>query len=336
MRNQLSSGLKPRALLYGWIRHHLRRNYLRRSNFVNSVPFIPKFEVKDGRLLELGMVPPGEATLLDGPDLDATEFQITVALIREMARMCRARGVPFVVLALDSMDDQMSSALLGEPGLDILDVGHVSNAYFANDGHPNRIWHEAVAAAIAAHPLLRDLTGDPRLLSAEAFPESPVHLEEGWRVVNLPEANLAGLPVSQKNRERLLKKLRACPPDSKILQIQMKSLKLKEGHEYHFEAEMRSDWRKSVDFAVMQDHPPYEDIATEEVNLVTPQWRAFRKKFTSHLNESTAAAFILASGSGTPVEVRNTVVREDGKVIDHPRSALHLRPGDPGGGQLPQ
>ena len=30
------------------------------------------------------------------------------------------------------------------------------------------------------------------------------------------------------------------------------------------------------------------------------------------------------------MEVRNTVVREDGKVIDHPRDALHLRPDEPG------
>jgi hypothetical protein len=336
LRDQFSRGQKPRAVLYGWIRFHPSRNYLRRSNFINSVSLIPKFEVKNGRLVDFGMVPRGEATLVEGPDLAASEFQITVALIQEMARMCRARGVPFVVLVLDEMNERTTAALLGEPGLDILDVGHVSNSYFVNDMHPNSIWHGAVASAIASHPLLADRTGDSRLLAPAAFPKSPVKVEEGWKVVNVPEATLAGLSVSPKYRERLLMKMRACPPESKVLQIQMKTVSLKKGHEYQFEAEMRSDWRKSVDFAVLQDHEPYEDLAKEEVNLLTPQWRTFRKKFTSHLSESTAQLLMFASGSGTHVQVRNTVIREDGRVIDHPREALHLRPNEPGEGNLPR
>jgi hypothetical protein len=130
--------------------------------------------------------------------------------------------------------------------------------------------------------------------------------------------------------------MRACPPGFKFLQIQMKSVNLKKGHEYQFEAEMRSDWQKSVDIAVLRDQAPHDDLAPDEVNLLTPQWRTFRKRFISPMNELAAKVVMFASGGGTPVEIRNTVNREDGKVIENPRDALHVRPNGPGGGHLPR
>jgi hypothetical protein len=159
LEDRLAQEPTPRAVVYGWIDDHRRRNYLRKSWFARTnAALIPHFDVDGGELRWLGMAPNRVADVEDGPALDAIEAALSDALIRGMARLARKRGAPFVLLVLRG-DAASLAGLRDEPGLHVLDVSHVSGDYHPHDGHPTKAWHEAIAHAIAAAPLMAGVAG---------------------------------------------------------------------------------------------------------------------------------------------------------------------------------
>ncbi len=147
----------PRAVCYGFIDDHLRRNWLRQSWHAGKRAWGAKVhhvEVENGTLVDHGLVDP---SLADKPDSDATlahEEAITIALVERMAADCRRKQVPFYLLALNQrypITNRVVAAAQAA-GVDVIDLREVNNSFFPHDTHPTAEWDAAIAAAIAADP----------------------------------------------------------------------------------------------------------------------------------------------------------------------------------------
>jgi len=326
LQDQLSRGSAPSAVVYAWSEEHRKWNYLRRSAFLQRANFqlIPRFELADGRLRWMGIVPGSQATLEDGSALDETEYKLTEVLIRDMARMCRERHIPFVMLLLSGPDNRVPLAVLDEPGLYELDVRGVSDSYFKHDGHPTRIWHETVAQAIAAHPLLADLTGDPKLLAPAAFPKLSLR---AWTLWTSGREPTAVLDTPRNVGEPLRLKILAATKTG-AWQVQLKyRTSLRRGHGYLIKLEIRSKEPRSITYAIQQNHAPYENLAQMAEVKLSPEWRTIERRFTVERDEPNAQIVIAAGASKSSIEIRTAGIAEDGRELDASKPALLLLPG---------
>jgi len=336
LKNQLSRRPNPSAVVYGWISHHRERNYLRRSWHRGTyLSTIPKFELVGGKLQFDGFVTNQEATIEDGPALDEIEFKITEALIREMARMTRERNIPLIMLLLQGWEDRVPMAVINEPGLYILDVRGVSNSYHPHDGHPTRVWHQAVARAIAGHPLLSGLTGNPKLFAPEAIPEAPI---EGWTYWDGRKGGKAFLTHPQKEDQPLRLDLSSAFSVPSLIfgspnqrwDVQLKyPVGMQRGHDYTLELEIRSNAREQVDYGVLENHVPYGTLGFQEPICMTAKWQTIRRLFTVDRDERDAQ-LVIAVGGTRWVELRKARLMDGSENLLTGRAKL-LTPND---GQL--
>lgn len=162
LHDELAAGVRPLAVIYGYIDIHVPRNGMRKSwhSQKSSDQVTPKFEIHDGHAVYLGTVSVGEATLPDTNETYDGEVELTVALIRGMADMCREKQAPFYVLQLNAPTtnydfDAVMAAIRADGNIPVFDLRHVSKAFYdQNDGHPRAEWHAKVAAAVDALPEL--------------------------------------------------------------------------------------------------------------------------------------------------------------------------------------
>ena len=137
----------PRLVLYAWMRDHLYRPY--RMDYC------------------LKIAPERIDQFLEGqPEDEHVVNQIKGAvLIKEMARLCRKKGVPFRVLILSSPSvfpgqnerDEYGAMkrLLDRHEVPYVDLSAVApQSFYRFDKHPTAAWHRKVAAAIARRQLL--------------------------------------------------------------------------------------------------------------------------------------------------------------------------------------
>ena len=154
LRKKLTERSLPKLIIYGWIDHHLCRNYLSRewlSEMRRRGMRNPHFEIEDGRLAykglaELGTGLPESKRLLD------QEVRVSVGLLREMKTLCDKHSVPFFLVWLqreEARGPAVMYAAAHEHGIPVIDASKVSSDYYPTDGHPTRAWHVAVAQFLA-------------------------------------------------------------------------------------------------------------------------------------------------------------------------------------------
>lgn len=147
------------AVCYGWIDHHLVRNWLRKSWHSAKIPWggrLPYFELEQGQLVYHGLTDPQQA---QAPESDATgqhEEAVSVALLQDMDRLCRRRGIPFFVLALTTRYPTPNHVIerAKDAGVSVVDLRAMREPFFAHDCHPVPAWHAEVARRLAADPRL--------------------------------------------------------------------------------------------------------------------------------------------------------------------------------------
>lgn len=162
LHDELAAGVRPLAVIYGYIDIHVPRNGMRKSwhSQKSSDQVTPNFEILEGHAVYLGTVSVSEATLPDTNETYDGEVELTVALIRGMADMCREKQVPFYVLQLNAPTtnyefDAVMAAIRADGNIPVFDLRHVSKAFYdQNDGHPRAEWHAKIAAAVNALPEL--------------------------------------------------------------------------------------------------------------------------------------------------------------------------------------
>jgi len=150
-------------VVYSWLVIHNWRNYLDRGwleMVARSKQKLPLFDVVDGRARWVRLAGVDDGLSRDAPGFVEREWQITLALIEQMARRTRARGARFVVVVLpiatgvDLQDEARARLLpfLEERGIEVLDLQATlpvtPDDFYPRDGHPKAAWHRRVADAI--------------------------------------------------------------------------------------------------------------------------------------------------------------------------------------------
>ncbi|GHC00845.1 hypothetical protein GCM10010080_12740 [Thermomonas carbonis] len=299
LKNLLTEKTKPRAILYGWINHHRQRNYLRASWFSKSkARQIPRFEVESGELSWVGMVPGSQAKMPEGPELDKKEVAVTIALVRAMAALTREHGVPFIIVLLDPTDPEIKAAFTAIPGVKLMDVGGLSTAFHPNEGHPAPLWHQVVAHAIAADPLLSNLTGMPELLAPSAIADPPMRewhsswdrsLGAGKLFIRYPAQPTDTLKVEFVG-----------PPAREVRSsvVRHGDIRATKGRTYAFEMVARASGQRPLTFALDRATAPFDNLGLRGDIQLTPEWQRVRRYFVA-TGDDTAAALALSVGAST-------------------------------------
>lgn len=306
LKHQLESREKaPRVVVYGWINNHRQRNYLRRSWFaMNRAGSLARFDVEDGQLHWKGVVPASEADLEDGPELDEAEYRVTEALIRGMAALSHERGIPFVFLVLDPTDERILDAVRDYPGLHILDVSRRSTAFHPNEGHPAPAWHQAIAHAIAADPLLAQVTGLPQLRTADAIADSPMR---EWQLSidrNSRRRGYAVIRYPDQEGERLrVEFVGALPEDPWNILIKRSDLKIQAGRTYTFKMRIRADQARSVPIVLSRGREPWGDLGLHTHLALFTTWQTVQRTFVATDDDPAAWLVLVVGGSRHAIEI---------------------------------
>lgn len=155
LEEQLAVNNDIKIVTYGFISHHLERNYLRKSwhKFLQKDKhFNPYFEIVDGKLVHKGFADPDKDGIDDVERLNFMEKKITLLMIEKMKEMCESYSVPFVVIYLpDGSKGGFSreiSSVLKDHFYDIREEIEFSKIRMMLDGHPNAEGHHLIAKSI--------------------------------------------------------------------------------------------------------------------------------------------------------------------------------------------
>lgn len=304
------------AIFHGYIGDHLRRNHLRRSYRQVVRGNFPFFELVDGRAKYRGVRKFDEATIPDGKGVDREEEEITLALLRGMAEMCRAKAVPFAVLVLHRKSDRILDRLVAEGGVNVIDVSGASDDFHPIDGHPTRYWHRAVAAALAASPEVRAMIGeDPSDGSAVVRSVDPVGR---WRLAVTDTKNNSAILQSEEGTLRV-EDIRMPEPKMWDLRVFKDHLPIDAGRTYEFSFEARADVPRRIQAIVLLNEKPWTNLGLSTVLEVGGEWREHRLSFKAKGSTDNAQAGILLGDSTSPVELRGLSFRDEAGEV-HPRS----------------
>lgn len=155
LEDRLKLDPPPVAVLYAWLYDHIRRNYLGLSFHGSLFPTgkFPFFELVGDRAVFQGLRENREATMpSDAPATFEKEVAVTIAMIRQMDEMCRARSIPFFLVALGQKYPLAKDPVLEfaqSSGIGLIDLRWMKEGFFENDPHPNREGHRMTAEAIA-------------------------------------------------------------------------------------------------------------------------------------------------------------------------------------------
>ena len=159
LKDELEAAKPPRMVLYGVIMDHVSRSYIDAIHLVDVGRPFPHFEVEGDRLIFKGYITE-EKGLSPDDELVKKSQAVWFGLVREMHRLCQARGIPFHVILIHKRDqppgamDFMARGL-DDQGIPYMDLGGMTvDAFYPIDQHPTRVWHDALA---------RKLAGDPRI-----------------------------------------------------------------------------------------------------------------------------------------------------------------------------
>lgn len=305
LENELKHRPAPRLVVYGLIAHHRQRNYLRKSWFAKGkAGWLPHVELENGQLRWKSLLVNSQADWEDGPELDETEYRVTEALIRGMTRLSREHGVPFVLLLLDDVEARMLDPIRNEPGLHVVDVGHLSSSFFPNEGHPTAVWHQTVAHAIAANPLLAELARSPALFAPNAIPDPPMRAwQESWNrqdggsmraIIGYPAK--AGAPLH-------IDVLGTPSGDPWKAVVQRSDFAVTKGQMYSLELSARSVGTRTLRVALSTRQPPWAILGLDESFDLTPEWQSFRRVFIATDNDPAAKLMLLLGDSNEAIEI---------------------------------
>lgn len=317
LQRQLQRSPAPAAVLYGWISHHSRRNHLRKSWFGQiQSRGAPWFELEGGQLQWKGLADQGRAIEADTPAQDQRETELSVALIRAMARTARDQGSAFVLLVLQRNEqDPVLDALQGEPGLQMLDLSQLSSAFHPLEGHPMKTWHQAIAHAIAADPLLARLTGQPALFAPLAIEDPPMRR----MTLSIDPQLKASSPSGQASRvvwpQQAGQVLRVSIAPFHLADPWTVYLKgppqaLRKGSVYAVQARLRADRPRQLPYQWARDRAPWGHLGLEGSWRLTPDWRDYREVFVATEDATGHLSLLVASEAGTVELAQEPSLRE--------------------------
>jgi lysophospholipase L1-like esterase len=157
LKEQLKRHDDIRLVVYGFITHHLYRNFLRKSWLkqiaVNRNRRNPYFNLVNGQLVFQGLADYKRDGMLDGIEVAAMEITMTLKMLEKMKNLCQRSAISLLLLYLpDGSSNKLPQHFMKifEPDfyLDLRQVVNYSKNKFVYDYHPTAKGHRLIADGI--------------------------------------------------------------------------------------------------------------------------------------------------------------------------------------------
>jgi hypothetical protein len=157
LEEQLKLNNDIRLVVYGFITHHLQRNFLRKSwleqLMVKRKRRNPYFKLLNGELVFQGLADNKQHGMPDGAELDAMELILTLKMLERMQNLCQARHISMLFLYLpdgsyNGLQADFTKIFAQDFFFDIRPVVEYSKIRFVYDYHPTAEGHRLIAEAI--------------------------------------------------------------------------------------------------------------------------------------------------------------------------------------------
>lgn len=142
----------PAMVIYGFIQHHIQRNYLRRTwidGISQSGRKHPHFELENRNLVFKGAIDNTNDAVKQNADsiFYDKELELTKAFLLEMQKISRQKSIPFIVLIIDKAPQSIMN-LLVEHNILFLDLSDIKHENHPCYKHPTPDTHKKIADAI--------------------------------------------------------------------------------------------------------------------------------------------------------------------------------------------
>lgn len=314
LREKLAAATLPTCVFYGWIGHHAVRNYRRNSPWRRGTKTtFPHFELENGALDFRGVVGPEVSNLPDGPDLDQKEFDLSVALIVEMDRLCEEKGVPFFLLAFEDRDAVARYVLSKGTPPCINVAAAIPLERLPHDGHPTAYWHRDVARLLAGNERIRDATRRWDLFQPGAVTPSPPH----WTLANdsIGGFTASMMPASGLGNRFRVEDIQFPAPDRWKIHVCRMGFSMEEGGSYELCFRARADAPRSLSLTLARALPPRDGLGLARTLDVTTEWKEWRFSFVGGANEARASLHFWVSDSNVPIEIADVVLLAGGRDL---------------------
>lgn len=330
LEDLLSSSDPPQCVLYCWITHHLRRNYLSESWHGRINRVFPLFDVVDGDAVFLGPRTHEDANWPDGEKLDAAELDVTLHLIESMQRLCDMTGTTFGVLLLQRvLDDPVAQALEADGRIHVWDLSKVSNEFLPEDRHPTWRWHQALAHALAADPRLAEWTGRSDLHQPSAVPPPPPSWQLSINYTSGASANLYDRSVVRTPEDVALRVddiTTSQPVNPWAVQLNRDGLAVTAEKEYRVRFRARADKLRPLRFAMIQAHAPWDALGPWQNVSLGRRWQQYEMTFTAQLDEQQARLSLVLGDDAAAIEIDDIVMECDGANLLAPAPQSDVSP----------
>lgn len=302
LSDKLAQGPPPVAVFYGWISHHAERNSAS-SAWNRKVKYaFPFISLERDRLVKHGIICPERGDAL--PQVPIDETALSVALIREMARLCREKGVSFFVLAFEA-NDPVIPALRSDSEVAVLEVWQqVTLERLPRDGHPTRLWHRKIASTLAADSSVAEQARRPGLYRPERVPPPPPH----WFLSNDSLGGFTAVlhPADGMGNQWRVDQISANADNAFKIGINREGFAIQEGCEYTLRFRHRADSPRPAYLAISKAQRGGN--AGRNIGLwlnldVDTQWRTHESRFIAQASADAASLGIWLSQSTAPVEM---------------------------------
>ncbi len=151
--DEIKSDDPPSVIIYGMIPHHIDRNYIRNS-WVKTLSKYhrdhPHFEIVGNHLIFKGLVN-ASSNLVDPPDIDNRELELTSKFLGTMNELCLEHNIRFIVVILrqGKLPDAIYKSL-SDDKIQTLDLSELKFSVDEHDKHPDRNGPKQIADAIYA------------------------------------------------------------------------------------------------------------------------------------------------------------------------------------------
>ncbi len=146
-------------VVYGFISHHLRRNYLRKSwlsqIMQNRKRHNPYFELVDNQLVFQGLASKDNYIEDSAPELDVLEAKMTLRMIERMQTLCLSRNIPLLLIHLpdesrNTLPTNFRQIVGHEQAIDLRETLDYRQMHYQYDYHPTPQGHQQIANALLA------------------------------------------------------------------------------------------------------------------------------------------------------------------------------------------
>jgi len=306
----LASQPMLKGVIYSYIEHHLRRNYLRADYWKGGLATFPHFEFHDGKAYDCGLTTSKFATLPNSDEVSHLEDDLTIALLKQIAQKCREKSVPFAVLVLQSESGRVIEELRKERAINIVDVRGVSDYLYLRDGHPTKYWHRHVAAELSKCADFRAIFDLPASTAVapcavDAFPFD----------LNISPNGCAAVQKRDGNWTRA-EDIRLGINEIWAVQLQQKYFSFEKGKKYEIEFAVRSDKPRLMQLSINRGSPTYAQLGLFEKINADSTWKSYRFTFAANDTVDDGCIQFNIGGSDIPVEIKDCRLSLNGSEIE--------------------